>query len=288
MKENKRSTIEEIKSISIVDFMRKNGYKQGQANTGKWRSFYSPFNSESNPSFKVDTNTNKFLDFSAGVLKKSSIIDLVMKLENCTFKEACNILSSEEDLKIEHFKPVKNKSGVKVHDAYDIKDSRLIDYMTLERCIDIDVLRRWTKELVISFPYGKNPSATYTVCGMQNMMKGWDFRNSFIKMASAPKSFTYIKGRSKDKVIIIEGFIDWLSFATYYGVDVPDYDVYILNGLGQLNVLKPLLENKKIMFMLDNDKPADNAKELLSGYDVEDVRWVYAFYKDMNEMLCDR
>jgi len=279
--------IDKLKSIDIVDFMLKNGYKQGRGRTGKWRSFYSPFGTEANASFKIDTNCNKFLDFSAGVLKKSSIIDLVMMLNKCSFGEACDILSGDEQLEVRHFEPKKQESGIKVHEARELSDKELIHYMTDIRCISMDVLQRFTKELVISFPFGTNPDKTYIVCGMQNMMKGWDMRNTFIKMASAPKSFTKIKGKDSSKALILEGFIDWLAYATYYDIEVPDCDVFVLNGLGQLQVLIPFIENREILFMLDNDKPADNALKSLDGLNIRDMRYLYSFYKDFGEFICD-
>lgn len=274
-----------LKQIDIVDWMNKNGYKQGKGRTGKWRSFYSPFTQESEPSFKVDVSQNKWVDFSVGITRKQSIIDLVMKIENCDFKTACVILEGNKSIEITHYEPKKQESGVKIHSVEGITDKELIHYFVDIRKINIDVLKRYCKELVISFPFSENKNRTYRVIGMENSLSGWDFRSTFLKMASAPKSFTKIKGRSSSKAILIEGFTDWLSYATYYEIDVPDYDVFILNGLGQLNVLKPFIEDREILFMLDNDKPADAALESLKGLNVHDLRHEFSFFKDFNSFL---
>jgi len=274
---------EDICKISIEDWMVKHGYKRGKRNTGKWRSFYSPFSKESNASFMIDTNVNKWMDYSAGITRKRSIIDLVMQIDNCNFKEACASLLGNKELRVEHFEPKKQESGVKIHSTNEITDKELLSYFNDVRKIGTCVLKKYCVQLNISFPFGQNPDKTYDVVAFKNDMGGYEMRSNFLKIANSPKCYTKFNGEDSDTVIILEGFMDWLSYVVLHGE--PKCDTYVLNGLGMLNVVKPFLEDKHILFMLDNDTPANNALEELKDYNVTDMRGEYAFYKDYNEYL---
>lgn len=277
--------IDKLKSIDIVDFMLKNGYKQGRGRTGKWRSFYSPFGTEANASFKIDTNCNKFLDFSAGVLKKSSIIDLVMMLNKCSFGEACDILSGDEQLEVRHFEPKKQESGVTVHSTSKITNKELLDYACGERKISEDVLHKFCVQIEISFPFGQDPNKTYSLIGFKSDMGGYECRNSWMKVCTMPKSHTTIKGKSNDKCIMVEGFFDALSYFTYYGVLVPEYTLYCLNGAGQFPVLNNFIGDKEVLYYGDSDK---NGDLILSNIkNGTDMRTIYPFFKDFNEYICN-
>lgn len=177
--------IDKIKSIDIVDFMLKNGYKQGKGRSGKWRSFYSPFGSESNASFKCDVSDNRWVDYSAGITRKHSIIDLVMMLPPYpSFKEACDVLLSDTDLEARHFEPKKKMNGTKVHSESKPFSKDLISMLTDIRCIDHALVMKYCVEIVISFPMGANPEQTFRVIGMKNDLGGVDYRGleSWLKL----------------------------------------------------------------------------------------------------------
>ena len=274
---------EKLKSVSIVDYLAKRGIHP-KRKSGRTAAYLSMFGKEGVASFMVDLAKNRWRDYHSD--QKGDTIDLVMALENCSFMESCEILSSGTGTQLETYTPVKNPpSGVKIVSVSEINDPELIKYFTLTRRINEDVLKKYVDELVVSFPYSKNPNNTHVVGGMKNSLGGYDFRNSYMKLSSAPKSFTKILGKKNDKALVLEGFIDWLSYATYYNIDIPEYTVYVLNGLGQLNLLKPFLENREILFMLDNDRPADLALNSLDGFNVTDMRHVYSFHSDFNSML---
>lgn len=275
-------TIQEIKSIDFISYLNKSGITP-KRNNGKYAFFLSPFGDESVASFCVNKSKNTFKCYHSQ--NSGSIIDFIMAKENLDFKEACNFLSNDGISDIKPYEPIKQKSGVIVHSVNNITSKALLDYFCGVRMIEEGVLIKYAKQLSISFPYGKNPNTTYDVAGMKNGLGGWDFRNNFMKMASAPKSFTKIKGLRNDRCILLEGFVDFLSYVTIYGR--VEYDTYILNGLGQVNVLKPFLDGKDILFMLDNDKPADAVLKDMSDLNVTDMRHLYSFYNDFNDYLVD-
>lgn len=282
--------IEKIKSIDIVDWMLKHGYKQGKGRSGKWRSFYSPFGSESNASFKIDVSSNKWVDYSAGVTRKQSIIDLVMMLPpNPSFTDACKILSNDTTIETRHFEPKKNVSGVKIHDKRQITDKELLGYMTDMRKINYDVLVKYCVECDFSFPLGKNPNAIYTGVAFKNSLGGYEIRNTFQKIATSPKAHTNIKGAvDNNEILLFEAFVDFMSYLTHNNIVVPPKNTIVLNGLGMINVVKPFLEGKKVYLYLDLDAPADRCIETIDNCDIVDMRTVcFPFYSDYNEMLKD-
>ena len=78
-----------VKDISIRWFLQERGI-----NPVKYYSnyglYYSPYREDNSASFKVDYDKNLWIDYGTG--EGGSIIDLVMKMENCSFHEAANRL----------------------------------------------------------------------------------------------------------------------------------------------------------------------------------------------------
>ena len=278
-----------IKGISIYDWMIKNGYKQGRGSSGKWRSFYSPFGSENNASFKVDVNTNKWVDYSAGVTRRQSIIDLVMKIESCTFLESCAILTNDTHVEVKVHEPKPSVSGVKIHETRNIINKELLKYITDVRKVDYDVLMKYCMESDFSFTMGKDPNAIYTGISFKNDLKGLEIRNSWQKIATSPKMFTTINGldNTGDELILFEAFMDFMSYLTYHKILIPPKKTIVMNGTGMVNILKPFLDKKTVYSYVDSDAAADRALAELDNCNIIDCRNEFSFYSDYNEFLMD-
>jgi len=74
-----------IKSIAIADVMQWLGYSV--RSSGNWLSV------KGDNSLKGNVKKNTYIDFS-GRLGSGSVIDLVMQLQGCDFKTACQMLQS--------------------------------------------------------------------------------------------------------------------------------------------------------------------------------------------------
>ena len=70
-------TIEEIKSVSIVQFLETEGYQYAYIHRGNYW-YLSPFRAESSPSFNVSPTKNLWNDFGAN--SGGNIINLVQKM----------------------------------------------------------------------------------------------------------------------------------------------------------------------------------------------------------------
>jgi DNA primase len=78
-----------IKDINIKQYLNKKGINP-KRDFQYYGMYCSPFREDVNASFKVDYRLNIWYDFGTG--DGGSIIDLVMKMENCSFHEAANKL----------------------------------------------------------------------------------------------------------------------------------------------------------------------------------------------------
>lgn len=81
--------VKDIKQLSIVDYLGSRGFNI--ESKGSVLSCKSPFNRDTNWSFVIYPKTNSFYDWSAGF--GGSIIDLVMAMENISFKDAVDYLA---------------------------------------------------------------------------------------------------------------------------------------------------------------------------------------------------
>jgi hypothetical protein len=268
-----------IRDKSIVEYLSSMGHKYTRM-TAKYYWYNSPLRTEGKPSFSVNRNTNKWID--RGANKHGSIIDLVMELERLDFKEACQFLSNER-VSIKKFESVKvPKCSIEVLEVKEITDLRLISYIS-ERCIYFNLANKYCKE-VYYYYVKEDPTdqKILTGIGFQNNMGGYDIRSSFDKTSTAPKSFTKIDGDSS-RYVLFEGFFSFLSALEHYKIDSFKYDTYILNGTGNINVLRPFLEDKQGWFYTDND---DAGSKVIEGLKGRDMRHVYKDYNDFNDLLC--
>lgn len=132
------------------------------------------------------------------------------------------------------------------------------------------------------------------------MAGGYEVRNSFFKGCIAPKDITHIRqqGEPREKCLVFEGFMDYLSFLTLRMrncLTIPDLDrqdYAILNSTANVSkAIDVLYPYERIHCMLDNDKAgyeATRAIELEYPYRVRDFSHNYRGYSDLNDYLCGR
>ena len=159
----------------------------------------------------------------------------------------------------------------------------------------IALAKRECKELHFT-----NNGRPFFAIGFPNMAGGYEVRNSFFKGCIAPKDITHIRqqGEPREKCLVFEGFMDYLSFLTLRMKNCPTMpdldrqDYVILNST--VNVPKAidvLYPYERIHCMLDNDKAgyeATRAIELEYSYRVRDFSHNYRGYSDLNDYLCGR
>ena len=287
--------IEDVKQIPIADYLHSLGYSPvKQQGNGLW--YKSPLREEHEPSFKVNTDRNLWYDFGAG--KGGNIIALAKELY-CS--DSLPYLLNRIAEQTPHVRPVsfsfpqrRTEPSFQHLEVRDLTHPALLRYLQ-GRGINVELAKRECKELHFT-----NNGRPFFAIGFPNMAGGYEVRNSFFKGCIAPKDITHIwqQGEPREKCLVFEGFMDYLSFLTLRMkncLTMPDLDrqdYVILNST--VNVPKAidvLYPYERIHCMLDNDKAgyvATRAIELEYSYRVRDFSDNYRGYSDLNDYLCGR
>ncbi|HOW40802.1 MAG TPA: toprim domain-containing protein [Bacteroidales bacterium] len=272
---------DEAKKIDIISFLAKNGinpdYNQG---VNYW--YKSPLRDENNPSFKVNSYKNLWFDFGIG--DGGDIIKLTSLLFKVDSSNALKILS------VNHYSSHQKglyeaDSKVLITNVKEISNIQLINYLE-SRKLNLKLAKEYCKE--VSFIL--NDKNFYAI-GFQNDSKGYELRCKYFKGSSSPKDVTLIKNNS-DKLLIFEGFIDFLSWFSCKLFFAGDHDYLILNTLSFLNKSKALIkEYNEVLLFLDNDEAGKKATAELIGSSLSkciDMSNGYSEFKDLNESLVGR
>ena len=273
-------TCERARSICIVKILAKLGHFPSRiAEKEAW--FLSPLRSETKASFKVSLKMNRWYDHGLG--NGGNGLDLIVAIKNCSVKQALKFL--EDNCVSFSFQQQNFKSSIvskiEVLKTKKIAQEALIQYLA-KRKIPVKIAQPYCKEVWFSYS-GKE----YFAIGLENHLGGWELRNNYFKGSSSPKSYTYIKRRSKT-LLITEGLFDFLSLAVLEEDLVKASDIIILNSLTFTNKIKVHLSNyENILLYFDNDPAGDKATaEILKLFrNATDERDSYKNYKDLNEKL---
>ena len=268
----------EAKRIDIISFLARNGinpdYNQG---VNYW--YKSPLRDEKNPSFKVNSFKNLWFDFGIGaggdIIKLTS---LLFKVDNSA---ALKILSVNHYSS--HQKALNNvDSKVLITNVKEISNIQLINYLE-SRKLKLQLAKEYCKE--VSFKL--NDKNFYAV-GFQNDSKGYELRCKYFKGSCSPKDVTLIKNNA-DKLLLFEGFIDFLSWFSCKLFFTGKHDYLILNTLSFLNKSRTMIkEYNEVLLFLDNDKAGNKATAELIGSDPSkciDMSKRYSEFKDLNDSL---
>lgn len=279
------SLIDDLKEISIVEYLKSKGYPVAKENGNKvW--FNSPIHQENNPSFVVFKSDNRWVDY--GVSNRTgSIVDLVIEMEHCSLLEAMDILKNDTDTK--QYEPVEISSEPlltvsKVLDKFI--DVRLLMYLK-QREIPESIYSKHTKE--VRYWFKDYPDKVFSGIGFENDSHGWEIRSAIHKLATAPKDITTI---NNDGCIlnVWEGFINYFSALVYFGVDRFEGTTIVLNGLGMAyRILPTLNQYQKINCFFDlgigGDRTTDLIRSVAGSDKVFDHRYLFPDGLDFNDLI---
>lgn len=257
---------------------------------GYYGMYHSPFREDSNASMKVDYDKNLWIDYGSN--EGGTLIDLVMRIENCTNGEAMGKLEqylsgipsfSFQGNNMPNKKEKEQESAIHITGVTPITSFALIDYLR-ERKINIDIAKIHCKEINYSVN-GKS----YFAIGFPNDSGGYELRSKYFKGCTS-KDITSLK-TGQDNCQLFEGFMDYLSFLTMKNLQRSPANVIVLNSLSNLpKVTNALAGYKSVALFLDNDEAGKRAVQNLRSVckEVIDQSVHYANYKDLNDYLCNR
>ena len=275
-------TIDEIKAISIKDYLGSMSIYPTK-NYSYYGMYKSPFRNEHTPSFKIDYNQNLWYDFALD--EGGSIIDLVMKLHNCSFAQAIETLNDNEHKlpAITSYSEAKvlTLTRIEITEATELRNPNLIKYLA-ERAINLDIAKKYCKEI-----HYKVGDKKYYAIGFPNNSYGYALRNPYFKGCLPPSDVSYVPNPSK-QINLFEGFMDYLSLLTM-SPEEEKKAALIFNSINNIKKSSLFLsKHKLICSYLDNDEGGKRTLEQLKrdGFTVQDCSSVFQNYKDLNEYLC--
>lgn len=270
--------------------------------------YYSPFREESSPSFHINIKAggHYWYDFGAGTDRGGLAVDLVALLENCTRREAVDIIASiGGDCTCQchqgrtYFKSFPSRSKQDSSVVIDricntFRMRRLIEYAEKQRCIPSALMGKYCQEIHLHFRGREDRQ--HMAIGFRNNAGGYSYRNSFIKGCSISSHTTvgnsggFQEEATSDAVSVFEGFFDFLSWMAITGRDEPGMDVCVLNSVNNLDKAIPYIgQHRRIDAFFDNDDAGRAATKRLEerfGHNVvQDMAHTYRGYKDVNESL---
>ncbi len=285
-------SLSEIKQISIRDYLNMKGILP-KKNFTYYGIYLCPFREECNPSLKVDYKKNIWYDFGSN--EGGSIIDLVMKMDNCTFYEAVtrlenNILEPGWSFFSFHRGNTLDKTRGSTH-TITIQDIRMISHPKLVewvnmRKVDLSLANLYCREI-----HYQIRDKNYYSIGFGNDNGGFELSSPpRFKGCIPPKEITTIKNDNPG-CLVFEGFWDFLSFLTLQKSEKTQYDVVALNSVANVNKALAFLKmHTNIFAYLDNDESGRRACKKISSHcsSARDMSERYSVYKDLNEFLCAR
>ena len=272
-------TSNQANTISIKDYLARMDIRP-QKEKSYYGMYYSPFRSELLPSFKVDFRKNLWYDFGSG--EGGTMIDLVMKMNNCNFREAMKKIEGNETPSFtlpEKASCLSYKTTLRK--VRPLKNFALTEYLS-ERGINLDVAHRQCVEVHYSIG-----DKIYYAIGFKNDAEGYELRNRYFKGTLSPKGITTFTIPT-DECMIFEGFMDYLSYLTVQKQFRPKIDTIVLNSNAHIDKAMSFLNNHNLIFSyLDNDT---SGKKVLSEINnrhgnVRDLSMYFEPYKDFNEYL---
>lgn len=253
-----------------------------------------PWREDNNPSLTITANGKGWHDMKDN--SHGNLIDMVMRCLNTNdLKRVCAefdavTLSPFHQSKI--FDLGKEKGvGFAFLDLLPLQSRGLYAYLA-DRHINTAIARQFLQEAHYGFEVREDGRYLFALA-YHNDIGGVELRSKSYKGSSSPKWITTHLSRENAPVIVFEGFMDMLSFATLCGEVRHNY--IVLNSIVNVDAAIEAIRNSRkqygrILLALDNDNGGNEATaKLLAAFpDAQDIRGRFIPFKDVNEYLCQR
>lgn len=275
--------ISALKTIPIVDFLRRLGYAP-VAHKGRELTYFAPYREEHKPSFRVNVEKNVFYDFGTGC--GGDIFKLAGEFIRSTdFMDQAKYIVDSMNVQLpmkEHpsFVSQPTEPVFQNVEVSKLESSSLLRYLA-QRGIPKEIAQKYC----VKVDYQLRGKEYYAI-GFENNAHGYELRSAFFKGSFPPKHITHI-ANGNGRCNVFEGFIDFLS-AEKLGYNDGN-DSLILNSVSNLNKALPFLSDYPlILCYLDNDAAGCETLAKLQkefGDKVADKSSLYPDHKDLNDYL---
>jgi len=275
-------TLAEIKDTNIREYLKQKGIFP-KKDYGYYGMYNSPFRDDHHTSFKVDYRKNVWHDF--GTNEGGSIIDLLMKLNNCTLQEVITDISQYNNTtarQMNNFSFHREAPSTTIQNILPITHPKFIAWIQ-ERKIALNLANVYCREI-----HYRNRDKEYFSIGFKNDKDGYELCSPpDFKGCISPKEITTFQNAS-ETCLVFEGFWDFLSYLTIQQIETTKHDVAVLNSVANVQKAMDFLKaHKEIYTYLDNDDGGRKATELIksSCLSVNNRSERYAGFKDLNDYL---
>jgi DNA primase len=277
-------TLTEIKQISIRKYLADAGIYPTKEYS-HYGMYHSPLRQDQNASFKVDFNKNLWHDFGTG--EGGTMIDLVMKLENCTFHEAVTKLEKQVGTFSFHIKMFSDEKKndtptIVIQNIAPITHPKLVEWIQ-QRNVDLNVARLYCREV-----HYQNQVGNFFAIGFGNDKGGYELSSPpNFKSCISPKEITTIRN-NQPICLVFEGFWDFLSYLTIQKVEKSKHNITVLNSVANVQKAMDFLKShREIYTYLDNDDAGKKATKMIQSElsIVHNRSTKFAEYKDLNDYL---
>lgn len=259
--------------------------------------YLSPFREESSPSLHADPKKNLWYDHGEG--SGGTVVDLVMRVRRCEYRDALKFLS---DIKPDVSAPTYTAPEEEKEYVMDIVGTGplysyyLEDYI-VSRGINLRTAHIYCREIKVR---NTRTGKTFTHIGFKNNAGGYALKSPSGFKSTTKSGITTIDAGgamttnpSRDNVAVFEGFFDFLAWMTLHKKDIPPCDVVVLNSVNNVQKAMAYLGlHKKISLWLDNDEAGRKAvKSIQSAFpdkEIIDRSGNYSDVKDVNDWLLSR
>lgn len=249
----------------------------------------APWREDKHPSLTVTANGKGWQDHTTG--ESGNIIDMVMKSLNTTdLRLVCSQFDAIKPFPFDQskFNVSKEKdSGFRWIEYAPLTCRALYAYLHSRR-INTEIAKQFLQEAHYSFR-DEHTSFLYALA-YPNNLGGYELRSKYFKGSSSPKGITTHLDRENASVVVFEGFMDMLSFATLCGGVKHNYIVLnsIVNKDAAIEVLRTY--KGRIYLALDNDEGGSTTtRDMLDVLpSAIDIRSRFAPAKDVNDYLLQK
>ncbi|OOQ57406.1 toprim domain-containing protein [Mucilaginibacter pedocola] len=287
--------IEQAKAIAIADILAKLELKPTRENETD-ATYYSPFRNEKTPSFHLNKIENVWFDHGEGEGGNAfQLVISILKYGGYSH-QATDALrwiknTNLDPLQITPRDRVKGKkSNWKLIDTRRLENVALLQYL-VARGIDVEIAPKYLKEIYVQ---NVVTNTKIFAVGFQNEDGGYELRNKFFKSCVSPKTISFIRSDKPkpDGVMLFEGFMDFLTYATIHEGKL-EHDVIVLNSVACVDHAIRYIKNygyKYAYTWMDNDKAGMKANQRLAefiasepGLKLKVNNHLYNGFKDLNE-----
>lgn len=267
----------QAETISIHEYLTSLGYAPiaQRHKQGDELRYHSPIRSnDKTPSFDVNIKKNCWNDQGLGT--GGGIIQLVQQLYKASVKEALAILDQSHLYRGEYQPPneadmifyepssTQHKTATKGHNEFNqltikkvkaLTNKALVDYVA-SRGINQAIAAKYLQE--VYYTSSTNPDKTlFALAWPNDSGSGYEARNILFKgFVGKTKTITSINLKKGQKLAVFEGFMDFLSYLTYFGLNDFQSSAIVLNSTSLKNEAIDIIRKigfSDIYLFLDND-----------------------------------